>query len=181
MTVITSIDFAILDFIQAHMRCAFLDAVMPFITHLGTGGILWIALALALICAKKYRRAGLTVAAALILCLIFCNLLLKNLVARPRPFDINTGAALLIRPPTDFSFPSGHTAASFASAAALLWSGNKRMGGGAAVIAVLIAFSRLYLYVHYPSDVLAGAALGVILAFAAYKIANRIKCVRNNI
>ncbi len=176
---ITDADFAILEFIQSHFRCAFLDAVMPVITHLGAGGILWIILALSLICTKKYRRSGFTAAAALILCLIFCNGLLKNMIARTRPFDINTSFELLIRPPSDFSFPSGHTAASSAAAAALLWCGNKRMGIFASVIAALIAFSRLYLYVHFPSDVFAGAVLGVILAYAAHKIVDALYREKN--
>ena len=156
------------------MRSPFLDSVMPYITYLGEGGILWIILALVLICIKKYRREGFTVAAALILCLIFCNFLLKNIVARTRPFDINTAVELLINPPTDFSFPSGHTAAAFATAVSLLLCKNKLLGIPVLVLAALIAFSRLHLYVHFPSDVLCGMILGVILAFAAHAIINLI-------
>ena len=180
LSAIQSIDFAILDFIQTHIRSPFLDKIMPFITHLGESGILWIILAIVLLCIKKYRREGFTVAAALILCLIFCNFLLKNIVARTRPFDINTGIELLINPPADYSFPSGHTAAAFASATALLLCKNKLLGIPALVIAALIAFSRLHLYVHFPSDVLVGIILGVILAFAAYAIVNKIWKSRKN-
>ncbi len=169
-SLVTDTDFSVLDFIQTHMRCAASDAVMPYITHLGAGGILWVLLAAVLICIKKYRRAGLTIAAALILSLIFCNGLLKNAAARMRPFDINTNVSLLIRPPSDYSFPSGHTAASFASAVSLLLCRCKRLGAAALITAALISFSRLYLYVHFPSDVLAGALLGVIFAAAADKI-----------
>ena len=166
-------DFAILDCVQT-CRSPFLDTVIPYITYLGEGGILWIILSIVLICTKKYRRNGFTVAAALILCFIFCNILLKNIVARPRPFDINTEIELLINAPTDFSFPSGHTAAAFAVAAALMLCKNKMLGIPILIIAVLIAFSRLYLYVHFPSDVLAGMILGIILAFAAYTLVNKI-------
>ena len=174
LSVVQSIDFAILDFIQANMRLPFSDTMMPFITHLGESGILWIILAIVLLCIKKYRREGFTVAAALILCLIFCNLLIKNIVARTRPFDINTAIELLIKPPTDFSFPSGHTAAAFATATALLLCKNKLLGIPVLILAVLIAFSRMYLYVHFPSDVLGGMILGVILAFVAYAIVKKI-------
>ena len=174
MSAIQNIDFAVLDFIQAHMRVPFLDTVMTRITHLGDGGVLWIVLAILLICIRKYRSEGFTSAAALILCLIFCNFLLKNIVARTRPFDINTAVELLIKSPTDYSFPSGHTAAAFAIAAALLICRNRLFGIPALILAALIAFSRLYLYVHFPSDVLGGMILGIILAIAAYVIINAV-------
>lgn len=174
LSAIQSADFAILDFIQANMRSPILDSVMPFITHLGAGGILWIIFAIVLMCMKKYRRDGFTIAAALILCFIFCNVLIKNIVARTRPFDINTMIEPLVRLPSDFSFPSGHTTAVFATAAALLLCKNRLLGIPVLILAVLIAFSRLYLYVHFPSDVLAGMILGTALAFAAYAIVNKI-------
>ena len=173
-THLTAIDFSILDFIQTHMRSPLLNTIMPYITYLGESGILWIILTIALLCAKKYQRDGFAVAAALILCLIFCNFLLKNIVARTRPFDIITTVGLLIKPPTDFSFPSGHTSAAFAAATALLLCKNKLPGIPALVLAVLIAFSRLYLYVHFPSDVLGGIVLGVAVAFAGYAIVDLI-------
>ena len=171
---IQNADFAVLDSLQASVRNPFLDTVIPYITHLGDGGILWIILALVLIFLKKYRRTGVTVLVSLILCLIFCNGLLKNIVARIRPFDINTMIELLIEPPTDFSFPSGHTTASFATAISLLLCRNKCFGIPALLIAVLIAFSRLYLYVHFPSDVFCGIVLGIISALAAYMIVNAV-------
>lgn len=174
LSAVQNADFAVLDSLQASIRNPFLDTIMPYITHLGAGGILWIILAFALIFLKKYRRSGFTVLTALILCLIFCNGLLKNLVARIRPFDINTMIELLVEPPADFSFPSGHATASFAAAAALLLCRNKLFGIPALIIAVLIAFSRLYLYVHFPTDVFCGMMLGIILAFAAHMIMNVI-------
>ena len=119
-------------------------------------------------------------AAALILCFIFCNVLIKNIVARTRPFDINTMIEPLITTPSDFSFPSGHTTAAFAAAFALLLCKNRLLGIPALILAVLIAFSRLYLYVHFPSDVLGGLILGVILAFAAHRIVNIIYKKRKN-
>ena len=93
------------------------------------------------------------------------NMILKPLVARMRPFTVNTAIELLIPPPTDFSFPSGHTYASFASATAICRN-NRKIGVPALILASLIAFSRLYLYVHYPSDVLGGAVVGLAAAWA---------------
>lgn len=173
MSGITALDFTILDFIQAHLRTAFGDAVMPVITALGNSGIIWILLALVLLCIPKCRPLGLTVAAALAVDVILCNGIIKPLVARIRPYDINTAVTLIISAPTDYSFPSGHTAASFAAVTAL---GLKKTKWWipALVLALLIAFSRLYLYVHYPSDVLAGVVIGVLAGFAGKFIADWI-------
>lgn len=164
----TAFELSILDWIQT-LRCGFLDAVMPVLTKLGDGGIIWIGLTLVLLCTRRYRRTGLTLVCALLLDVVCCNLVLKPLVARVRPFDMNPGVDLLISPPGDWSFPSGHTAASFASTGALYASGE-RMWIGAAVLSVLIAFSRLYLYVHYPTDVLAGIVIGTVLGVASRRL-----------
>ena len=166
MSTLLTLDFAILDWIQAHFRCGFGDIIMPIITRLGDGGVVWIVLAVGLILFPKTRKIGITVAISLALEVICCNAILKPLVGRIRPYDINTAVGLLIPRPTDFSFPSGHTGASFAAAAALEDS-NYRLRIPAWVLAVLIAFSRLYLYVHYPTDVLAGAMLGILTGWTA--------------
>ena len=100
-------------------------------------------------------------AVSLLIEVLFCNLIIKTLVARVRPYDVNTAIELLIKAPTDFSFPSGHTGASFAASSGLYFAKN-RLWIPAVILSVLIAFSRLYLYVHYPTDVLAGAFLGII-------------------
>jgi undecaprenyl-diphosphatase len=154
----TTIDFTILDWVQAHLRCGALDLVMPCITYLGEGGVLWVLLALVLLWKRDTRQVGLAVALALVLDLVLCNLILKPLVARPRPFSVRE-VTLLISPPSDWSFPSGHTAASFASAVAL-WRSKSRLRVPALALAILIGASRIYLYVHYPSDVLCGGVLG---------------------
>ena len=112
--------------------------------------------------------------AALILDGIFCNLLLKNLVRRIRPCDINDAVRLLIPYPSDYSFPSGHTAVSFAAASALYFAGEKYLWKAALVLAAFIAFSRMYLYVHYPTDVLGGAVVGVISGYIGYKVTLRM-------
>ena len=106
-------------------------------------------------------------AVALIVDLIICNVILKPIVARIRPYSINQTVQLLVTPLKDYSFPSGHTAASFASVSALYFAGRKRMAAGALIVSVLIAFSRMYLYVHYPTDVLGGLIIGLLCGWIA--------------
>lgn len=157
-------EIRILDQIQ-NMRSPVGDTVMCLITSLGNAGWIWIALAAVLLAFPKTRRTGCVVAAALIFDLILCNVILKNLVARTRPFDINTAVELIVKRPMDFSFPSGHTAASFAAIGALFLAGQKKMGTVALVLGILIAFSRLYLYVHFPTDILGGIVVGLLAGF----------------
>ena len=171
-------DLPILDWIAAHLHCALLDQLMPLITALGNGGIFWILLSVVFMLIPRYRKAGFSMAVALLMGLLICNLTLKPLVARIRPYDYqlqNFGRSipLLIATPHDYSFPSGHTIASFEAAVALLIR-DRKLGIVAIVLAVLIAFSRLYLYVHYPTDVLASVALGTLLAFIGTAIVTRI-------
>lgn len=162
-------DLPILDWIAENLRCPLLDTVMPWITLLGDAGIFWIAAAVILLCIPKYRRAGLSMGIALVMGLVLCNLTLKPLVARIRPYDFvlehyGRNITLLVSTPHDFSFPSGHTIASFEGAIALLVH-DKKLGIPATVLACLIAFSRMYLYVHYPTDVIFSVILGTVLAF----------------
>ena len=162
-------DLPILDWIAGNLYCPFLDAVMPIITALGNGGIFWIAASLALMFLPKYRKAGFSMGAALLMGLVICNLILKPLVARIRPYDyqmehFGVVIDLLIATPHDYSFPSGHTIASFEAGTALIIH-DRKLGIPAMVIAALVAFSRLYLYVHYPTDVIASMILGVGLAY----------------
>ena len=170
-------DLPILDWIAAHIYCPFLDFLMPAITRLGDAGILWILLAALFLCLPKYRKAGLTMVFSLLLGLLICNVTLKPLVARIRPFDyqllhFGKEIPLLIPKPRDFSFPSGHTNASFAAAMALLLH-DRKPGIPAMILAALIAFSRLYLYVHYPTDVLTSVLLGVGVAYLANFLVNK--------
>ena len=160
-------DFLILDFIREHMRCAPLDAVMSTITHAADAGILWIALAIILLCTKKYRRQGLLLLGGLAVGVLVGNVCLKNLIARPRPCWLDSSVRLLIADPTDYSFPSGHTLSSVIGAT-ILTKTDRRFGYAAIPLAALIAFSRLYLYVHFPSDVLAAAVLGVMIGELAF-------------
>lgn len=170
------VDFQILDFIQRYMKSDVGDAVMLFITSLADRGLIWIALAIILILIPKTRKVGMMVAFALVLDALLCNLVAKPLFARVRPYDIRSDIEMIVRKPRDFSFPSGHTAASFAAAAALYFAHLdwKWIWKAAAVLAVAIAFSRLYLYVHYPTDVLGGALLGILCGWLGVVFVNQL-------
>lgn len=153
-----------------------LNLIMYFFTCLGNAGIFWILLALALLTVlpKKYRKVGLTMAIALILSLIMCNGVMKNFYHRVRPFVTDptlqeTELYGIFATIHDWSFPSGHTSASFAAAVAMfMW--YKKEGTGALIIAALVSISRLYLTVHYPTDVLASLILGSLYGVIAYFI-----------
>ena len=162
-------DLPILDWIAEHLYCGFLDKLMPLITLLGDAGIFWIAIAVVLLFFPKTRKMGLSMGAALLRGVVICNIIMKPAFARIRPYDyqlehFGKTIQLLVSTPHDFSFPSGHTIASFEAATAICIH-NKKWGIPALVLACLIAFSRLYLYVHYPTDVLASVVLGIGFAF----------------
>ena len=172
-----SFDLPILEWIRTTLWCDVMDVAMPIITTFGDGGIFWIAWAVLLIFFPKTRKTGLGMAIALAIGLVVCNLTLKPMVARIRPYDLQAELGLTINllqgTMHDFSFPSGHTIASFEAATVLLMN-NKKMGIPAYILAILIAFSRLYLYVHYPTDVIASIILGTIFAFIGNALAGLI-------
>ena len=172
MNFLNTCELPVLDWISEHLHCGFLDAVMPAITFLGNGGWFWIAIAAVMLIFKKTRKTGLMMGVALICGLLVGNLFLKPVVARIRPYEYNEAIQLLIKTPHDYSFPSGHTLASFEGAVVLLLREKKYIGIPAVVLAALIAFSRMYLYVHYPTDVLAGALLGTAFALIAVRVVN---------
>lgn len=165
-------DFFILDLINKYFSCKALDVIMPAITRLGNAGIIWIILTIICLLTKKYRKTGVVLAVGLVLGLIIGNLFLKNIFARLRPFQIKEGVNLLIAAPKDFSFPSGHTLSSFISATVLSIR-HKKSRVYAIVLASLISFSRLYLYVHFPSDVIGGIVLGVLIGFASNNLVEK--------
>lgn len=173
MEALTNFELNILDWIQTNMQSAFADCFFPLITKLGDAGIFWILVAAVMLLFPKTRKTGAMMGLALIFGLIVCNMTMKPLIARIRPYDINTAVTLIVEKMHDFSFPSGHTTASFEGAVVLLMR-DKRLGIPAMILAVLIAFSRLYLYVHFPTDVLAGAVLGTLFAVLAVYLINRI-------
>ena len=172
MTASLQLEFQILNLI-ANMRTDLLDTILPMISSFGDKGIGWIVLSVILTCIPRYRKAGITMGLALIFCLLVGNMTLKPLIARPRPYTYFPEMTLLIAPLADFSFPSGHTFASFASATALFLY-HKKAGIAAYILAAIIAFTRLYLYVHFPSDVIAGMLLGIFSGWLTYQIVQSV-------
>ena len=172
-----SFDLPILDWIQANLQSGFMDKFMPFITVFGDAGIFWMIWAAVLVIFPKTRKIGLGMAFAMVMGLIVCNITLKPLVARIRPYDLQAelgvSIKLLCEAQHDFSFPSGHTIASF-EAAVVLVKNSKKMGIPAMILAVLISFSRMYLYVHYPTDVIVSVILGTLFALIGDAIAAKV-------
>ena len=173
-----SFDLPILDWIAANIWCPFLDVAMPIITMFGDAGIFWIAVAVLFMITKKHRKTGIGMMLALMMGLLICNIWLKPTVARIRPYDFQMEyfmkeIPLLAGTMHDFSFPSGHTIASFEAAVVILLN-NKKLGIPAMILAVLIAFSRLYLYVHYPTDVIFSIFLGSIFDLIGNFLAQKI-------
>lgn len=158
------LDGAILLWIQEHVRQDFLSPVVKFITHLGDAGWCWILLAVILLIVKKTRKIGLVTAVPLLSSYVVNNLILKNLVARVRPYEAVDGLQRIIEAQSDFSFPSGHSASSFAAAVVIFMLCPRKYGVPALVLAFLIALSRLYVGVHYPTDVLTGVISGTVIA-----------------
>ena len=169
---ISSFELSVLDFISEYLSNSFLDTFMPLISAVCNHGEIWILFAIIMLCFDKTRKAGFTVIVSLILGYLVGNMALKPLIARIRPYEL-TGYQLIIPSPDDYSFPSGHTLASFESAFAIYFN-DKKYGNYALVLASAIAFSRLYLYVHYPTDVIGGIILGLLIAVVSKSITNRV-------
>ena len=146
-------DGRLLNGLQNMFKCDFMDHVMPEITWLGDGGFVWLGASGSLMCTKKYRKQGMLLLTGLSAGFIYGNIILKNAIARPRPCWIDKDVPMLIPIPKDYSFPSCHTLSSVI-AATILTKTNKKFGCFAIPLAGLISFSRLYLYVHFPSDIL---------------------------
>ena len=180
---LSNLDGDILLWIQEIIRNPILTPFFKFITHLGDSGAIWIVISIALLIPKKTRKVGILCITALLGSAIVNNLILKNLVARVRPYEVVNGLNLLIEKQKDLSFPSGHTGASFAVAVIIFQctkcTGKKKYGVLALVLAFLIAFSRLYVGVHYPTDVLAGLLTGTLISILVVKINNRYKVLDN--
>ncbi|MDR3264026.1 MAG: phosphatase PAP2 family protein [Clostridiales bacterium] len=166
-------EIKILDWIQSIFQSNALDTIAPYVTKLGDSGVVMIICAVVLLFFKKTRKIGFAVAGALILELVIVNITMKPLFMRTRPYDVNTGVNLLIPPPGDYSFPSGHSASAFAFAVSVLIF-NKKIGIPAVILAFAVALSRLYLYVHYPSDVLSGIIIGILLALVSSTIVKAV-------
>lgn len=140
-----------------------LDSIMTVVSNIGNAGIFWIIVAFLLLIPKKYRKCGLQVMAAMMIAFIIGNLILKNLVHRDRPCWIDPSIPLLVPMPSDYSFPSGHSMNGFAASITILLN-DKRIGIPAVILAAVIAFSRLYNFVHFPTDVIVGTLIGIVVA-----------------
>ena len=169
-------EFSFLYFLQ-ELHSPLLDKVMVFFTTLGEDGIVWIAIAALMLCFKKTRPCGIGMLAALILKTLIGNIILKNLFMRQRPCWLDPSVELLIKSPSSFSFPSGHTFDGFA-ASVTIFLHNRKAGIAAMILAAVIAFSRLYLFVHFPTDILASVVLGALVALTVYKVMASIAAKR---
>lgn len=174
MNVINIYEVEIVKQLHDTLQCGFLDFLMPVITSLSNAGILWIALALVFLLRRDTRRMGLTIGIALILGILIGNLGIKPLTARIRPYDFDASISLIIPPETEYSFPSGHSLAAFEGAFSIFLY-RRKWGTAALIIAVLTAFSRVYLQVHYPTDVICGSLLGIAFSLIAFYIVKNIR------
>lgn len=170
MEQLLQLDGKILLFIQEYLRSDMMTPIWKFITFLGDVGWFWIVLSAILLIPKKTRKIGIACVISLLVGTLITNVALKNIVARTRPYEVVPGLQLLIEKQNDFSFPSGHSSASFAVAMVLFKMVPKVWGIPAVVLAALIAFSRLYVGVHYPTDVIAGILIGIFSAWVAVKL-----------
>lgn len=167
MEFLINLDGNILLWIQEYIRQDWMKGFWKGITMLGDSGWFWIALSLLLMVPRQTRWIGITSLAAIVIGALITNVTLKNLVARTRPYEVVEGLVLLIEKQRDYSFPSGHTCASFAAAGVYWRMLPKKFGIPLVILAAMIAFSRLYVGVHYPTDVLAGLLIGLFAAWAA--------------
>lgn len=165
----------VLLWIQEHMRNDFLTPVLTFLTHLGDHGYFWIALTILFLLLKKTRKVGGLMTCSLLLNTLVNNVLLKNLVARTRPYEVVDGLHRIIEAQSDYSFPSGHTGSAFAVAVVVFLMCPRKIGVPVLVFAFVIAFSRLYVGVHFPTDVLCGILIGIFSGWAAWYILKRIR------
>ena len=171
---ITDIDINILYYVQDNLRGETLNTVVQFFTSLGNYGLIWILLTIILIGYSDTRKVGIKCAVALIFDVILCNGILKNIVARTRPYDAYENIRCLLPPQVDYSFPSGHTASSFAVIIPVLMEKDTRfLGKIVLVVAIMMALSRIYVCVHYPSDVICGIFVGVLCGMASCYIMNK--------
>ena len=199
----TQFDGNLLIGIQHALNADWLTPIMKSITFLGEAGVFWIIMCLVLLLFRKTRRLGIICSLSLLFTFIVCNLILKPSVDRVRPWVTFRMVNAMLPPPGDASFPSGHSANSMGTAWALFiatmpvktaagrsydevkclgWKGEgvspqtmHRLGIAAVVLAVLIGISRLYLGMHYPSDVVCGLLIGMIVATIVYKIILKIE------
>ena len=165
-----SFDHSVLLFIQENLRFEPLTPIMQGVSYTVNLGLLWVITGLALLCFKKTRMAGAVMLSALLVGLLINNVVVKNIVNRARPYETYADMIPLIKKPFDSSFASGHTTSSFAAAGTMARFLPKPAAAAVICYAVLVALSRLYLGVHYPTDVLFGMLIGLSGSFVAYAV-----------
>lgn len=182
MEFLMQLDGEVLLWIQQYLRRDFLNPVITFITSLGNAGWFWILLSALMMFSKKYRKIGLTGLIALVIGFLITNLWLKNMVMRIRPYEVVDGLTLIGRRAHDFSFPSGHSTASMAASSVFPALMPRKYGIPAFLLGIFICFTRLYIGIHYPTDVLAGMLIGFAAAFAAIWIMRKYNrlCVEDS-
>ena len=171
---IQNLDISVIEKIyrfQHNLNSELFNRIMIFFTNLGDHGTIWIVTALILLLNKKYRKTGILAFVSLAICSLAVNIILKPLIQRPRPFTEIDDIILLIKTPKDYSFPSGHTAASFVMIF-VFFRHIKKYFIPVLITGILIAFSRMYLTVHFPSDILVGLIIGLLSGYAGEKIAD---------
>lgn len=166
------IEFTILNYLQM-LRTPFLDQLMLYITAIAGKGELALAFGVVLLCCKRTRKAGMVLVLALIIGHVFGSVVLKKLFARVRPCNINLAVDMLVARPHSFSFPSGHTTQAFALFMSMYFTKMKKLFLVTACIGLVICFSRMYLYVHFPTDILGGAVIGTLSAYLAWRIVGK--------
>ena len=176
MSQIQKWDESVVLWVREYISCPFLDVIMKWISFLGDNGIVWISITILFLFfaktqQKKWRTWGMILGSSLLISSFITNIILKPFVARLRPYDVLL-LDIILPPLSDYSFPSGHTTVAF-TGAVVLWHINHIFGVGAFLFAVMIAFSRIYLAVHYITDVLAGAMIGSLCAFAVIAVVRR--------
>lgn len=172
---LSPLEWPVLLWFQNVLRNPVTDPIVSVFTHLGDSGLLFIVLTALLLCFPKTRRAGFAAACALVCSLLFTNVILKNIFQRPRPWLDCAALIPLVAEHDPNSFPSGHTSAAFAFALGSLRALPKRwMKVSVVVLAALMALSRLYVGVHYPSDVLAGFVVGDLAGLCGWLLSERL-------
>lgn len=178
METLMELDGNILLWIQDNLRNDILTPVMKCLSRIADNGLIWIVIAVLLLIFSRTRKVGFTVGLSLLSNLLVMNLILKNLVARVRPYEVIDDLKILVPEERSFSFPSGHAGHAFAAAVVLYCMLPKKYGIPALVLAGLIAVSRMYVGVHYPTDVLAGAVIGTGIALLCVALVKRLSAKR---
>ena len=176
---ITQIDFNILYWIQENLKCAFLDFLMPLVGTMQDLGIFWICIGLALMIPKKTRYCGMAVLIAMLVDTIMLEYGAKFIFTRVRPCNLVNDVDMLIPKPNSYSFPSNHSASAFAAAVAVAMTVKSKVGiASGFVVSSLIAFSRVYCFVHYPSDVIVGVIAGSLIGFVVCVVMKKSGFIR---